>query len=99
MWSPAGDPARPHSRHAGRVRAPSRVESVVQVVVQVRGYVDPLLDFWPYLTELRAVPAGHLLTLDVHDSRELVSALLALADRGLEIGEVETQRPGTATGG
>jgi hypothetical protein len=63
----------------------------VQVLVQARGYVDPLLDLWPYMTGVRSSPSGSLLTLDVHDSRELVGALIALADRGVEIEEVEIQ--------
>jgi hypothetical protein len=73
----------------------------VQVRVQVREHVEPLHDLWPYLTELRALlPSMWLLTLDVHDSRELVCVLIALADRGVAIEEVDVQhhaaRPGAA---
>jgi hypothetical protein len=71
----------------------------VQVRVQVREYVEPLHDLWPYLTELRALlPSMWLLTLDVHDSRELVCALIALADRGVAIEEVDVQHRDRATG-
>jgi hypothetical protein len=69
------------------------------VLVQVRGYVEPLLDLWPYVTGVRSSPSGSLLTLDVHDSRELVSALIAIADRGVEIEQVDIQRRNHATGG
>jgi predicted nuclease with RNAse H fold len=60
------------------------------VLVRVRGYVDPLLDLWPYITGFRVLPSGCLLSLDVHDSRELVSVLVALASRGVEIEEVHS---------
>jgi hypothetical protein len=71
----------------------------VQVLVQVRGSVDPLLDLWPYVTGFRTSPSSCLLTLDVHDSRELVSALITLADRGLVIDQVDIQRRNRTTGG
>jgi hypothetical protein len=60
------------------------------VLVRVREYADPLLDLWPYITRFRVLPSGCLLTLDVHDTRELVSVLVALANRGIEIEEVDT---------
>jgi hypothetical protein len=71
----------------------------VQVLVQVRGYVDPLLDLWPYVTGVRSSSWRSLLTLDVHDSRELVGALIDLADRGVEIEQVEIRRRNRATRG
>ena len=71
----------------------------MQVLVQVRGYVDPFADLWPYITGVEAFPSSCLLTLDVHDGRELVSALIALADRGVEIEAVNIQRRNRATGG
>jgi hypothetical protein len=71
----------------------------VQVLVQVQGYVDPLLDLWPFVTGVRSLPSSSLLTLDVHDSRELVAALIALADRGVEIELVEIQRRNRTTRG
>lgn len=60
------------------------------VLVRVREYVEPLLDLWPYITGFRVLPSGCLLTLNVHDSRELVSVLVAIANRGGEIEEVQT---------
>jgi len=60
------------------------------VLVRVREYVEPLLDLWPYITDIRVLPSGFLLTLDVHDSRELVSVLVALASRGVEIEQVHS---------
>jgi hypothetical protein len=69
----------------------------MQVLVQIRGYVDPLRDLWPYVPGFRALPSDSSLTLDVHDGRELVSALLAIADLGVEIQAVDI--PLRATGG
>jgi hypothetical protein len=60
------------------------------VLVRVREYADPLDDLWPYVTGFRVLPTGCLLTLDVHDTREVVSVLVALATRNIEIEEVDT---------
>ena len=59
----------------------------MQVQVQVIGDFDPL-ELWPYVTASPTLGSSRLLTLDVHDSRELVSVLVALADRGITILQV-----------
>jgi hypothetical protein len=69
----------------------------MQVLVQIRGSLDPLRDLWPYAPGVRSLPSGSSLTLDVHDSRELVGALLAIADLGVEITAVDI--PLRASGG
>jgi hypothetical protein len=56
----------------------------MQVLVRVRGDFDPS-DLWPYVTGCRTLTSSRLLTLEVYDSRELVCALVALADHGIEI--------------
>jgi len=63
----------------------------MQVLVQIHQYVDPQLDLWPYVSRSRASPSDSQLTLDVHDSRELVSALIAIAELGVEIEAVDIQ--------
>jgi hypothetical protein len=60
----------------------------MQVLVRVTGEFDPL-ELWPYVTASPKVGPSRLLTLDVHDSRELVSVLVALADRGITILQVK----------
>ena len=71
----------------------------MQVMVRVRGHLDPSLDLWPYVTGLRTQASTCLLTLDVFDSRELMSVLVALAHRGVEIQEVDCQAPNRPDGG
>jgi hypothetical protein len=61
----------------------------MQVLVQVTGDFDPL-ELWPYVTASPTLGSSRLLTLDVHDSRELVSVLVALADRGITILQVRS---------
>jgi hypothetical protein len=70
----------------------------MQVLVLIRQYVD-LRELWPYARELRATPSGTQLTLEVHDSRELVSALIAIAGRGAEIEAVDIRTPHPDTTG
>jgi hypothetical protein len=60
----------------------------MQVLVRVTGEFDPQ-ELWPYITASPTVGPSRLLTLDVHDSRELVSVLVALTDRGISILQVE----------
>lgn len=62
----------------------------MQVLVRVTGDFDPL-ELWPYVTASPTLGSSRLLTLDVHDSRELVSVLVALADRGITILQVRSQ--------
>ena len=62
----------------------------MQVLVRVTGEFDPL-ELWPYATASPELGSSRLLTLDVHDSRELVSVLVALADRGITILQVRSQ--------
>jgi hypothetical protein len=62
----------------------------MQVLVRVTGEFDPL-ELWPYVTASPTLGSSRLLTLDVHDSRELVSVLVALADRGITILQVRSQ--------
>jgi hypothetical protein len=62
----------------------------MQVLVRVTGEFDPL-ELWPYATASPTLGSSRLLTLDVHDSRELVSVLVALADRGITILQVRSQ--------
>jgi hypothetical protein len=59
----------------------------MQVLVRVTGVFDPQ-ELWPYVSASPTLGSGRLLTLDVHDSRELVSVLVALADRGITILQV-----------
>lgn len=59
----------------------------MRVLVQVRGDLDPS-DLWPYVTASRATGSGCRLLMRLHDSRELVCVLVALADRDLEVVEV-----------
>ena len=61
----------------------------MRVLVQVRGSVDEV-DLWPYASSAAGYREGSLLTIDVLDGRELVSVLLALLDRGLDIVKVDT---------
>jgi hypothetical protein len=56
----------------------------MQVLVRVTGEFDPQ-ELWPYVTASPTAGSSRLLTLDVHDSRELVSVLVAFADRGITI--------------
>jgi hypothetical protein len=73
----------------------------MQVLVRVTGEFDPL-ELWPYVTASPTVGSSRLLTLDVHDSRELVSVLVALADRGITILQVTsplTRPDETSSGG
>ena len=60
----------------------------MQVLVQVRGDFDPS-DLWPYVVGSQTLASNRILTLEVGDSREFVSVLVALADRGVEILEAE----------
>jgi hypothetical protein len=60
----------------------------MQVLVRVTGEFDPQ-ELWPYVTASPTAGSSRLLTLDVHDSRELVSVLVALADRGITILQVK----------
>jgi hypothetical protein len=62
----------------------------MQVLVRVTGEFDPQ-ELWPYVTASPTLGSSRLLTLDVHDSRELVSVLVALADRGITILQVRSQ--------
>jgi len=73
--------------------------AAMQVLVRVRGHLDPSLDLWPYITGLRTQASTSLLTLDVYDSRELMSVLVALAHRGVEVQEVDSQVRNRPDGG
>lgn len=68
----------------------------MQALVTVRGDVDNL-DLWPYVRRAERVGAHSLLTLEVHDGRELVGALVAFSQRSLEIVTVETVDPASRT--
>jgi hypothetical protein len=61
----------------------------MRVLVHVRGTVDEV-DLWPYVTSTQPITGDSLLAVDVDDSRELVSVLVALTDRGLDLVEVQT---------
>jgi len=61
----------------------------MRVLVQVRGSVDDV-ELWPYASRSEPLSEGSLLNVDVMDGRELVSVLIALLDRGLDIVKVET---------
>lgn len=60
----------------------------MRVLVHARGAVDEF-DMWPYVTRVDPITDGSLLTVDVLDGRELVNALMALTDRGLELVRVQ----------
>lgn len=61
----------------------------MNVLVHVIGNLDDT-DLWPLVTgPFRQVEGGALLTLDVHDSRELVGALAELSRCGIEIVKVD----------
>src|SRR5690242_9940110 len=99
MSSSEGDLGRRSQGQTVAVREVPTRGAVVQALVQVRGYVGRVPDLWPYVTAFRALESSCLLTVTVHDSRELVSALIAIADRGLEIEDVDVQRQIRARGG
>ena len=61
----------------------------MRVLVQVRGTVDEV-DLWPYVTSTQPLTDDSLLVVEVSDSRELVSVLVAFTDRGLDVVEVQT---------
>ena len=61
----------------------------MRVLVHVRGTVDEV-DLWPYVTSAQPICGDSLLAVDVDESRELVSVLIALTDRGLDLVEVQT---------
>jgi hypothetical protein len=61
----------------------------VHVLVRVRGQLDDG-DLWPYAGRASVVGEESLVTLEVDDSRELVGALVALTQRGLQIVRVDT---------
>lgn len=61
----------------------------MRVLVHVRGTVDEV-DLWPYFTSAQPITGDSLLAVEVDDSRELVSVLVALTDRGLDLVEVQT---------
>jgi hypothetical protein len=64
----------------------------MRVLVHVRGTVD-VVELWPYVSRAQPYSGGSLLDFDVLDGRELVSTLVALLDRGLEIVKVESFDP------
>ena len=72
----------------------------MRVLVHVRGTVDDV-DLWPYVTSAQPLTDDSLLAVEVSDSRELVSVLVALTDRGLDVVEVQTldaEYPGSTDG-
>ena len=72
----------------------------MRVLVHVRGTVDEA-DLWPYVTSTQPLTDDSLLAVEVCDSRELVSVLVALTDRGLDVVEVQTlddDYPGSTEG-
>lgn len=65
------------------------------VLVRVDGEVDDR-DIWPYATSSTSDAVTTLLSVHVHDSRELVGVLATMAARGLHIVSVQTIVPADA---
>jgi len=61
----------------------------MRALVHLRGGVGDV-DLWPYAARVQVLGEDSLLTLEVGDSLELVGALSALTQRGLQITRVDT---------